>query len=307
MKVGLRFPTPTTRPDQVREKLTTFAMKADQAGFASLWVMDHFYISPAMRNNAKVDNKDAAPTEILEAWSTLAFMAGITHQIKLGTMVSGVTYRFPGYMVKVVDTLDALSGGRAYFGIGAAWEQDEHARLGIPFPSTAERFEMLEEQLQIALQMWSRDSKPYEGKHYHLSSTAGNPLFIQRPHPPILVGGSGEKKTLRLVAQYADACNIGGRGGMDELRRKLEILRAHCQAVGRPYEQIEKTTGDLLKISRDGRDNTTTPSAVLEKFGQLAELGFEHVIVSISDDDPASFDLLATDILPAAQKIPVKS
>ncbi len=239
-------------------------------------------------------------------WSALAFAAGRTNHIRLGTMVTGVTYRYPGLLVKTATTLDVLSHGRAYFGIGAAWNEEEHNGLGVPFPALGERFERLEETLQIAHQMWSGDDKPFEGKYYNLQRPLNSPQAVQKPHPPILIGGSGEKKTLRLVAQYGDACNLFARLGKDELARKLNVLRDHCQTLGRPYEEIEKTTLDQLYITRDGRNGSLTPAAVIDNLGELAEMGIDQAIFSLANvSDLEPFDLLATEIVPAAEKIKV--
>jgi F420-dependent oxidoreductase-like protein len=245
--------------------------------------------------------------EMLEGWTTLAYIAGRTNRIKLGTMVTGVTYRYPGVLVKTATTLDVLSNGRAYFGIGAAWNEDEHRGLGIPFPPTAERFERLEETLRIAHQMWAGDESPFGGKHYQLARPLNSPQSVQRPHPPILIGGTGERKTLRFVAQYGDACNLFGRMGPEELARKLDVLRGHCDDVGRPYEQIEKTTLDHLHITRDGRDDSLTPQAAIDYFTSLADLGIDQAIFSLVNvDDPEVFDLLENEIVPVVEHIAVK-
>jgi F420-dependent oxidoreductase-like protein len=243
---------------------------------------------------------------MLESWSTLAFAAGRTNHIRLGTMVTGVTYRHPGILVKTATALDVLSHGRAYLGIGAAWNEQEHRGLGVPFPPLKERFERLEETLQIAHQMWSGDEKPYEGTYYHLERPLNSPRPVQKPHPPILIGGGGERKTLRLVAQYADACNLFARMGRDVLQQKLNILRDHCQSIGRPYEEIEKTTLDVMRITRDGRNGTISPQQAIENFAELASLGIDQAIFSmpnVSELEP--FDVLATQIVPEVQKIPV--
>jgi F420-dependent oxidoreductase-like protein len=259
--------------------------------------MDHFF---------QIRGVGPAENEMLEGWSALAFAAGRTNHIKLGTMVTGVTYRHPGLLVKTATTLDVLSHGRAYLGIGAAWNEEEHKGLGVPFPPLAERFERLEETLQIAHQMWSGDEKPFEGKHYQLTRPLNSPQAVQKPHPPILIGGTGEKKTLRLVAQYADACNLFARLGKDELKRKLDILRDHCQTLGRPYEEIEKTALDNMTITRDGRSGSLTPAAVIENLGKLAEQGIDQTIFSLNNvADLEPFDLLATEIIPAVEKIQV--
>ncbi len=219
-------------------------------------------------------------------------------------MVTGVTYRHPGLLVKTATTLDVLSHGRSYLGIGAAWNEQEHRGLGVPFPPVSERFERLEETLKIIHQMWSGNEEPFNGKYYHLERLLNSPEPVQKPHPPILIGGTGERKTLRLVAQYADACNIFARLGKDELRRKLQILREHCAAVGRPYEQIEKTTLDSLTITRDGREGSITPTQAIEQFAELASLGIDQAIFSLRNvHELEPFDLLMTEIVPAVSKI----
>jgi F420-dependent oxidoreductase-like protein len=299
MRLGLQVPVFTwpNGQSQLGQTFGQIAEHADKAGFYSLWVMDHFF-QIGMAGNPEM--------EMLEGWSALAFAAGHTQRIKLGTMVTGVTYRYPGILVKTATTLDVLSGGRAYFGIGAAWNEDEHKGLGVPFPSTSERFERLEETLQIALQMWSGDEKPYNGKHYQLARPLNSPQSVQRPHPPILIGGTGERKTLRMVAQYADACNIFARLDDNFLQNKLNVLREHCQAIGRPYEQIEKTSLGSLALSRDGRNGSMTPAAAIEYFASLAALGIDQAIFSMPNVyDLDVFDLLATEVIPAVEKIAV--
>jgi F420-dependent oxidoreductase-like protein len=262
-----------------------------------MWVMDHFF---------QIRNVGPAENEMLEGYSALAFAAGHTNRIKLGTMVTGVTYRHPGILVKTATTLDVLSHGRAYLGIGAAWNEQEHRGLGVPFPSVSERFERLEETLQIAHQMWSGDEKRFEGKHYQLARPLNSPQAVQKPHPPILIGGSGERKTLRLVAQYGDACNLFARLGNDELKRKLDVLRDHCQSIGRPYEEIEKTTLDFMLLTRDGRNGSMTPAAAIEHFANQAAMGIDQAIFSMPNVyDLEPFDLLATEIVPAVEKIQV--
>lgn len=299
MRLGLQVPVFTwpNGQSQLGQTFGQIAEHADKAGFYSLWVMDHFFQIRTVGN---------PEMEMLEGWSALAFAAGHTQRIKLGTMVTGVTYRYPGILVKTATTLDVLSGGRAYFGIGAAWNEDEHKGLGVPFPSTSERFERLEETLQIALQMWSGDEKPYNGKHYQLARPLNSPQSLQRPHPPILIGGTGERKTLRLVAQYADACNIFARLGDNFLQNKLDVLRQHCQTIGRPYEQIEKTTLGSLALSRDGRNGTMTPAAAIEYIAKLAELGIDQAIFNMPNVyDLDVFDLFATEVVPEVNKLAV--
>ena len=299
MRLGLQVPNFTwpNGQQQLGDTFGLIAERADRAGLYSMWVMDHFF---------QIRSVGPAEHEMLEGWSAIAFAAGRTNRIKLGTMVTGVTYRHPGLLVKTATTLDVLSHGRAYFGIGAAWNEQEHRGLGVPFPPLAERFERLEETLQIALQMWSGDEEPFNGRHYQLERPLNSPQPVQKPHPPILVGGTGERKTLRLVARYADACNLFARLPKDELRRKLEVLRQHCQEVGRPYEQIEKTTLSSYRLTRDGRDGSTTPTALLDELAQLAEMGIDQAIFSLQNVyDLEPFDLLATEVVPLAEKIQV--
>jgi F420-dependent oxidoreductase-like protein len=299
MRLGLQVPNFTwpQGQSQLGDMFGLIAERAERAGLYSFWVMDHFF---------QIRNVGPAENEMLEGWSALAFAAGRTNHIKLGTMVTGVTYRYPALLVKTATTLDVLSHGRAYFGIGAAWNEEEHNGLGVPFPPLGERFERLEETLQIAHQMWSGDEKPFEGKHYNPQRPLNSPQVVQKPHPPILIGGTGEKKTLRMVAQYGDACNLFARLGKDELARKLNVLRDHCQTLGRPYEEIEKTTLDQLHITRDGRNGSLTPAAVIDRLGELAEMGIDQAIFSLANvSELEPFDLLATEIVPAAEKIKV--
>jgi F420-dependent oxidoreductase-like protein len=299
MRLGLQVPSFTWSKDQgqLGDTFAVIAERAERAGLYSLWVMDHFF---------QIQMVGPAENEMLEGWSALAFAAGRTNRIKLGTMVTGVTYRYPGLLVKTATTLDVLSHGRAYFGIGAAWNEQEHKGLGVPFPPMAERFERLEETLQIAHQMWSGDEKPFEGKHYTLERPLNSPQSVQKPHPPILIGGTGERKTLRMVAQYGDACNLFARLGKDELKRKLDVLRDHCQTLGRPYEEIEKTTLDSFRLTSDGRDNSLSPNAAIDAFGALAEEGIDQAIFSLQNvADLEAFDLLATKIVPEVEKIRV--
>jgi F420-dependent oxidoreductase-like protein len=299
MRLGLQVPNFTwpQGQSQLGDMFGLIAERAERAGLYSFWVMDHFF---------QIRNVGPAENEMLEGWSALAFAAARTNHIKLGTMVTGVTYRYPALLVKTATTLDVLSHGRAYFGIGAAWNEEEHNGLGVPFPPLGERFERLEETLQIAHQMWSGDEKPFEGKHYNPQRLLNSPQVVQKPHPPILIGGTGEKKTLRMVAQYGDACNLFARLGKDEVTRKLNVLRDHCQTLGRPYEEIEKTTLDQLHITRDGRNGSLTPAAVIDRLGELAEMGIDQAIFSLANvSELEPFDLLATEIVPAAEKIRV--
>jgi len=299
MRVGLQILSFTWQGGAARlgETFALIARNAERAGFSSLWVDDHFFQVPMV---------GPVEQEMLEGYTALAFAAGHTNRIKLGTLVTGATYRPPGILVKTVTTLDVLSHGRAYLGIGAAWDEQEHRGLGIPFPPLAERFERLEETLRIALQMWSGSQEPIEGKHYHLERPLNSPQAIQRPHPPILIGGTGERKTLRLVAQYADACNLFAFIGDDELKRKLDVLREHCQRIGRPFEAIQKTTLDTLFLTADGRNSSITPAQAVERFAGLAALGFDEGIVNLPNvSELEVFDLLAEQVVPEVSKLPV--
>ena len=284
MKIGialsnLSWPVPAT---ELGPRITGIARAADEAGVDSLWVMDHFF------QIRVTGNPPEAPMP--EAYATLGVLAGQTERIRLGTLVTSVAYRHPGILIKTVSTLDVLSGGRMYLGIGAGapfnpqpqgpgtpWEAEG---LGIPFPPLATRFEMLGEALQIAHQMWSGDETPFAGRHYQLARPLNSPACAQRPRPPILVAGGGEKKTLRLVARYADACHMldapdSPFGG--DLRRKLEVLRGHCAAAGRDYARIEKTVSTSFDL---GEDPAAGRREFLARLRELAGLGFEHVIVA---------------------------
>lgn len=299
MKLGLQVPVFTypQGQEQLGDMFGLIAERAERAGLYSLWVMDHFF---------QIGFAGPPEMEMLEGWSALAFAAGRTNRIKLGTMVTGITYRHPGLLVKTATTLDVLSHGRAYFGVGAAWNEEEHMGLGVLFPSLSERFERLEETLQIARQMWTGDETPFAGKHYQLQRPLNSPQVVQKPHPPILIGGGGEKKTLRLVAKYGDACNLFAGFGGDTLEHKLNVLREHCAAEGRPYEEIEKTTLSSFALTRDGRNDTVSASQAIEIFAALARLGIDQAIFSllnVSDLEP--FDVLANEVVPAVEKIAV--
>jgi len=250
--------------------LARIAHDAEDAGFTRLSVMDHFW---------QISVIGPPEHEMLEAYTTLGFLAANTTTITLHTLVTGVTYREPGLLAKAITTLDVLSGGRAMLGIGAAWNAEESAGLGFPFPPTAERFERLEETLQIILQMWSDREDPYEGKHYRLGRTLNSPQPRRSPRPRILIGGSGERKTLRLVAQYADACNLFG-GGPD-LAHKLDVLREHCAKLGRDYDSIEKTAMTPFELGRNGEGADT----MLDRLRELHDLGITAATGSLRGPD----------------------
>jgi F420-dependent oxidoreductase-like protein len=287
MKIGLQIPNFTWPggPAQIPGKLAEIARVADDAGFYSLWVMDHFF---------QISMVGPHENEMLEGYNTLGYLAALTRRAKLGTMATGVIYRYPGILVKTATTLDVLSGGRSYFAIGAAWNEKESKGLGVPFPPLGVRFELLEEALQIAKQMWSANNGPYHGKHYHLEETLCSPQPLSRPHPPILVAGSGEKKTLRLVAQYADACNLFGTA--ETVRAKLAILKQHCNALGRDYGSIEKTT---LSVA-DLQPGKMTPNGVIEQCKVLAAVGVQHAIFYLPNvHEIRPLEIFGREIIPA--------
>ncbi|MFP5072453.1 LLM class F420-dependent oxidoreductase [Pseudonocardia nantongensis] len=286
MEIGLHIAdfTYPSGPAGLADDLTRIAVAAEEQGFARVSVMDHLW---QIRPVGPIEN------DMLEAYTTLGYLAARTEKVDLLTWVTGVTYRDPGLLVKCVTTLDVLSQGRAWLGIGAAWNDEESAGLGLFFPPTAERFERLEETLQVALQMWGEDDGAFEGEHYHLARTMNVPQPLRRPRPPILIGGGGEKKTLRLVAQYADACNLFG--GPD-LARKLDVLRTRCDEVGRNYDDIEKTVMAML--------DPADPKAAVEQLRGYAALGVQHVhtvVPGVSEIEPLR--VFGSEIIPAAAEM----
>src|SRR5256712_1755017 len=264
MKLGLQIPDFRWPggPAQLGPTLATIARTADDAGFDSIGVMDHFF---------QIGRVGPPEHEMLEAYTTVGFLAAHTKRAKLMTFVTGVHYRHPGIVAKIVTTLDVLSGGRAWLGIGAGWNEEESRGLGVPFPPLKERFEMLEETLEICLQMWSGDEKPFHGKHHQLDRPLNSPQSLSRPHPGILIGGSGEQKTLRLVARFADACNPWPT---PEIPRKLEILREHCKAVGRDYDAILKTSMFSFDVGEKGEK----VDELIGRLHWLAGMGIQTVV-----------------------------
>ncbi len=286
MKIGLHIAdfTYPNGPAGLADDLTRIAVTAEEQGFARVSVMDHVW---QIRPVGPIEN------DMLEAYTTLGYLAARTEKVDLLTWVTGVTYRSPGLLATIVTTLDVLSKGRAWLGIGAAWNEEESAGLGLHFPPTAERFERLEETLRICLQMWSDDDGPFDGKHYQLARTMNVPQPLSRPHPPILIGGGGEKKTLRLVAQYANACNLFG--GPD-LEHKLGVLRQRCEDVGRDYDEIEKTVMVPL--------DTSDPSVLVEQLRGFAKLGVQHVhgfVPGVAELEPLR--VLGREVIPAAAEM----
>jgi F420-dependent oxidoreductase-like protein len=277
-------------PAQIGPTLGRIVRAADDAGFDSIWVMDHFF---------QIRSVGAATEPMLEGYTALGFMAANSARARLGLMVGGVHYRLPGLWAKATTTLDVLSGGRAWLGIGAAWNEEESNGLGFPFPPLGERFELLEDTLRFVHDMWQGErgtEKPFEGRHVRAARLLNSPQTLSKPHPPVLVGGGGERKTLRLVAQYADACNVFGAPPM--LQRKFEILRQHCADVGRDPEQIERTTLQNVNLTAE------TPAQVVDRFGELADAGAQHVIIGVRDvHDVSHLERIGREVIPQLRSL----
>src|SRR6266545_3272701 len=290
MKIGLQISDFTTPlgPARLGAKLANVARTADEGGFEFIAVMDHFFQVPAIGPPER---------EMLEAYTTLGYLAACTSRAKLVTLITGTVHRHPGILAKIVTTLDVLSGGRAWLGIGAAWMEEESRGLGIPFPPVAERFERLEETLQICLQMWQGDESPYRGAHYQLERPLNVPQSLTRPHPPIMIGGSGEKKTLRFVARYAGACSLL-RG--PDLARKLDVLRAHCDAESRDYDEITKTCYFIFDVGANGEK----AAEVIDHLGRLADLGFDAALGAVANVwQVTPLEVIAAKIIPAVASL----
>ncbi len=294
MRIGLQIPQFKWAggASELGATLARIGQTADEAGFASIWVMDHFF---------QIEWVGKVEDPMLEAYTTLAFLAHATKRARLGTMVTGANYRPPALLVKEVTTLDVLSGGRAWMGIGAGWYEREAHGLGLPFPPLKERFERLEETLQIAHQMWAGNVSPYEGKHYQLGEPISSPQPVSQPHPPILIGGGGEQKTLRLVAQYGDACNLFAMLGEAGLSHKLDVLKRHCEELGRDYATIERT----VLVTPNGGQPGLQPAALIEECRALAKLGFQQVIYSgVAElDSLAPLELIGREVIPAVAEL----
>ena len=277
MKLGLQIPSFTWPGGAaaIGPTLGRVVRDADDAGFDSIWVMDHFF---------QIRSVGAVEEPMLEGWTTLGFMAANSSRARLGLMVGGVHYRYPGLWIKAATTLDVLSGGRAWLGIGAAWNEQESRGLGFPFPPLGERFEQLEDTLRMAHGMWTGErgsEAALDGHHLHAMHLLNSPQSITRPRPPIMIGGGGEKKTLRLVAQYADACNVFGSPEM--IARKYRILDEHCAAVGRDPAEIERSTLQGVNLTPDGGRHGESADQVVDRFGELSDAGADAVIFSIPD------------------------
>lgn len=290
MKIGLQIPefNRAGSAEQLGSKLAVVARTADEAGFDSIAVMDHFF---------QISMVGPAENYMLEAYTTLGYLAACTSRARLLTLVTGVVYRHPGILAKIITTLDVLSGGRAWLGIGAAWNEEEAVGLGVPFPPLAERFERLEETLQICLQMWRGDESPFHGQHYQLERPLNSPPALTKPHPAVMIGGSGERKTLKLVARYAQACNLFPG---PELARKLDVLRAHCEAEGRDYDGIEKTCYFSFDVGEHGEK----ANEVTGQLARLAEMGFGMAIGAVADVWSISpLEVMGSKIIPAVANL----
>lgn len=273
MYIGLQIPsfkvpggTAAIRP-MLKQVVTT----AESAGFYSLWVMDHFYQIKGLFGEDYTD-------PMLESYTTLGYIAGLTEKAYLGVLVTGVIYRYPSVLMKIINTLDILAGGRTYLGIGAAWYEEEAGGFGIPYPSTSGRFELLEDNLKLAKALWVQDEISFEGKHFSAPLITNNPRPLSNPHPRIMVGGTGPKKTLRLVAQYADACNIGDWVGKENMQKALDDLKGHCDLLGRDYAAIEKTSLCTINLSEGD-----TVGGIIRQIENLAKMGFTHAIFNMPD------------------------
>ena len=290
MELGLHLSN-FTYPDgapAMADDLARVAKTAEDVGFKKLSVMDHVW---------QIQVVGPPEMDMLEAYTVLGYLAAHTERVELLAWVTAVVYREPGLLAKCVSTLDVLSQGRAWLGIGAAWNEEESRGLGLPFPPTAERFERLEEALQIFVQMCGDDDSPYDGKHYQLGRTLNVPQTLQRPHPPILIGGGGEKKTLRMVAQYAQACNLFPS---PELAHKFDVLREHCAELGRDYDEIVKTVMMPIDVGGDGANI----DELLERMRGLADLGVTHVHSSVRNvSEPRTLELIGERLIPEMAKL----
>jgi F420-dependent oxidoreductase-like protein len=282
---SFKYPGGTTA---IRPKLKEIVTAAEEAGFYSLWVMDHYYQIKGLFGEAYTD-------PMMESYTTLGYFAGLTEEAYLGVLVAGVIYRHPSVLMKMANTLDILSGGRLYFGIGAAWYEEESKGYGIPYPSTSVRFEQLEDNLQLAKALWDGDETSFEGQHFSAPAITNNPRPLSKPHPRIMIGGMGPKKTLRMVAQYADACNFFERAGAVRLQESLDTLKAHCKRLGRDYDTIEKTSLGTVHFSGDD-----TIDGVIKRIHDLAALGFTHTIFNMPDVYAITpLETFAKEVIPA--------
>ena len=294
MRIGLQIPS-FKYPGgtaAIRPKLKEIVTTAEASGFYSLWVMDHYYQIKGMFGEAYSD-------PMLESYTTLGYFAGLTEKAYLGVLVTGVIYRHPSVLLKMVNTLDILSGGRTYLGIGAAWYEEEAIGFGIPYPPTSERFEQLEDNLRLAKAVWASDETSFEGKHISAPAITNNPRPLSTPHPRIMIGGTGPNKTLRMVAQYADACNIGEWVGTENMQKSLDTLKGHCETLGRDYDSIEKTALCTAHLSGDD-----TVESLINRVKALAAMGFTHVIFNMPDvAEITPLETFAREIIPAVAEV----
>ena len=298
MKIGLQISSFTWPGGdaEIGPTLARICRTADDAGFDSIWVMDHLF---QIRSVGEIEEP------MLEGMTALGFMAGHTSRARLGLMVGAVPYRYPGLWIKATTTLDVLSGGRAWFGIGAAWNVEEARSLGIPFPDLSDRFRTLEDTLKMAHLAWTGAGEPgvpFKGKTVRATKLLNSPQVLSRPRVPIMVGGGGERTTLRLAARYADACNVFG--APDMLRHKFDVLRAHCDDVGRDYHEIERTNLSTISITPDGAKGSLTPSGLVERLGNWADAGAQHTIFSVRGVwDVAKLELIGAEVLPHVRNL----
>lgn len=295
MHIGLQIPS-FKYPGgaaAIRPTLKEIVTTAEAAGFYSLWVMDHYYQINGLFGEAYTD-------PMMEAYTTLGYLAGLTEKAYLGVMVTGVVYRHPSILLKMVNTLDIVSGGRAYFGVGAAWYQEEAEGFGVPYPGTSERFEWLEDTLQLAHALWDGDETSFTGKHFSAPKMTNNPRPVSQPHPRILIGGAGPKKTLRMAAQYADAWNYFESSGRDQLQQSLDTLKEHCERLGRSYDDIEKTSLGTAHLTA-GED---TVGSIIERLKTLSALGFTHAIFNLPNVyEITPLEIFGREIIPAAAEM----
>jgi F420-dependent oxidoreductase-like protein len=291
MHIGLQIPS-FKYPGgtaAIRPKLKEIVTTAEESGFYSLWVMDHYYQIKGLFGESYTD-------PMLEAYTTLGYFAALTEKAYLGVLVTGVIYRHPSVLMKMVNTLDILAGGRTYLGIGAAWYEEEAKGFGIPYPSTSERFEQLEDNLQLAKALWAGDEASFEGQHFSAPAITNNPRPLSKPHPRLMIGGTGPKKTLRMVAQYADACNIGEWVGPANMQKALDTLKGHCESLGRDYDTVEKTSLGTVHLSGDD-----TVAGVISRIEALSQMGFTHVIFNMPDVyEITPLETFSNEIIPAA-------
>jgi F420-dependent oxidoreductase-like protein len=276
---------------EIAPTLERIVRTADDVGFDSIWVMDHL---------SQIRSVGAVDEPMLEGWTALGWIAAMTKRARIGLMVGGVHYRDPGIWVKAATTLDVLSGGRAWLGLGAAWNREDSEGLGFDFPPLGVRFELLEDTLRIAHEMFDGElgsQRGLRGRHYQPTRLLNSPQSISRPRVPIMIGGGGERKTLRLVAQYGDATNVFG--GPEKIHHKWQVLRRHCEAVGRPYEEIERSTLQSVHVSRDGAGGGETPDQLVARFGELGDVGAQHILLGVRDVwQTDKLELLGSTLLP---------